>query len=327
LLSMTEKTARAIACIIIASTGGQGRQDASTSHEVLVALKGAFRNMRLHRPPDLKPSLDTFPDQIDAFMIRCPGRYLADDPPVKSKLESNILMTCRGNVACRKTHTSLRQGLACGSSSSSNQNVLNMVMPLLQALMHRNGTGRDMHLQMLTPPTRRQKEVGALMDITPSDKAEGAGVSPLPLALPAPPRKGTELALEDEASDGDDVDATRDISNSTSIVKAVSVTDAAAKVRMALLSKHGAATARAKAKAKAKLEGEPKAVAKSKTVAKAKAKAKGAAKAKVKPSDGLKKVPGKFPKLGCAKCRGAAGGCSQCKRASFSGRRFQRVKP
>lgn len=323
LLSLTEKTSQSITCIIIACMGDRCHQGAAASHSVLLELKAAFRRMRLQRSSDVKPSLDKFPENTDIFMLRCPGRYAADKPPVRSKVDAAALLACRGNVACRKSHSTLhQQEMPMGKHQ---QGVLQVVMPLLQAIM---GSNRgEVNLQMLHPTTPPKAPRLSLCDNDP----QGSGNR-------LPPTACTSFAaLEDMPTKikNHDDDGEHVCDGAPAKPVAHSVHEAAAMVQAALAAKSAAATAaKSEGKAAAKSKGPTsKAAAKGKAAAKtisakatAKGKAQGKAKGKVKvkaKAAAQREHAVKFPELGCGKCRGIVGGCSQCKQRSFSGRRFQ----
>ena len=118
LLSMTERTSQSITCVIMSSFAGD--VDPSHCHQVMLDMKAAFRQMRLKRSSACLPTLAKFPESVDQFMLQCPGKYDASDMPVPPKCDATKMNRLRSNLACRKSHTTLRDTSAAMPSSGSN---------------------------------------------------------------------------------------------------------------------------------------------------------------------------------------------------------------
>ena len=155
LLSLTERTAQSITCVIMSSFAGD--VDPSHCHQVMLDMKAAFRQMRLKRSFACLPTLAKFPESVDQFMLQCPGKYDASDMPVPPKCDATKMNRLRSNLACRKSHTTLRDTSAAMPSSGSNAMMM-QALPLLQALC--NGMqGRRGHgdIPLVFTPAKRHR--------------------------------------------------------------------------------------------------------------------------------------------------------------------------
>ena len=342
LLSMTERTSQSITCVIMSSFAGD--VDPSHCHQVMLDMKAAFRQMRLKRSSACLPTLAKFPESVDQFMLQCPGKYDASDMPVPPKCDATKMNRLRSNLACRKSHTTLRDTSAAMPSSGSNAMMM-QALPLLQALCNgmqgRRGYG-DIPL-VFTPAKRHRAPPSALALCDADTRGEGSPSDPMLMDDDAfPPPTAASVA------------APAVVPTPLAPEKQLGVSAAAAAIQGAIAQKCAAAKAKAKGKAKDKakakaaattaaaddVSGVPLPKAKGKVTAKAKAKGKAKAKAvaKAAAADDTKaasppkakgkvmaKAGAKAPVVaaagyGCSKCRGSPAGCTRCRDPHFAGR-------
>ena len=301
LLSLTEKTSQSIVCTLAATC--DHHVDHSEMYNNMVGLKAAFRKMRLSRcAGTCKPSLAKFPEDVSQFISQFPGFYDVDDQPVKCPIDEAAIMSLRSQVACRKTHNSLRNTHLAVPSSSSSSSAMSMhaMLPLiLQAIQ-----GKRQHADVeLTFPKKCARPMSTLALLDGSPIIEDPFDSPSPKQSTSP--GDTTSPVQAAAA------------QAVAVVDAPSnsgITAAAAAVQAALAGK---GTARAKGTAKGKAKGKAKGQAKSKAKAKANVKAKASpAKSHGKPVDGQL--------YGCGKCRGNHKGCGLCRSPTFTGKMWQK---
>jgi len=335
LLSMTERTAQSIACILLAACS-MCDPSAAAAHNTLMDLKAAFKKARNTRPADHRPTLEKFPEKAADFAMRFPNKYTPDDMPIACPIDPIVLMNLRSNIACRKTHTTLRCTPAAASSSqmlpATMQNMFGMMMPFLQAFNKCTTTPQKRaRIQLLTggnntggdnSPAHSHRFLPASPAIGPSSMDEDLSTDDasidtnafVQLALPAPPA----AVLPAPPPVPPRAPAASPLAFAASEIQAAIAAKAAEGKKAKATSKREAKLALTDAKCKAK--------------AKAKhAKCKAAPKAKLaKATSGGSKTaakkmttPGGKP-LGCGKCRGCHTGCSQCQSDDFEGKRWKR---
>ena len=321
LLSMAEKTAQAITSLIVAASSKT--VDRNESHDIMLALKQAFRAMRLRRAADCRPTLSKFPEDWSQFKAQCPGMYPIDAEPVPCPIDPKHIARMRGTVACRKTHTSLRTDAAVArSSSASSASQPPLVMQLVQAMFamqqQQQHQRQPLDVMMLQPPRNRFAIADKTEDdVGPSASAEVVEDNAIELGTPA-----VEPAAVNPKPFGV-------MAVAASIQTALSLKSAKSRLASAEGKPSAKANAKANAKATAKATAKAKAKATTKVKTKTNATSVAAGKIPVQLSIGSKptsKAKAKATaKLGCGKCRGQHDGCGQCRSPSFNGARWQRA--
>jgi len=257
--------------------------------------------------------------------------------PIACPIDPIVLMNLRSNIACRKTHTTLRCTPAAASSSqmlpATMQNMFGMMMPFLQAFTKCTTTPQKRaRIHLLTGGDDSTADSPRFLpalpatgpssmdeDLSTDDASIGTNafgqlalpapppaLLPAPLPVPPPAPAASPLAL-----------AAREIQ---AVLEAKAAESKKTKAKAKSNAKPAPTDAKCKAKAKAKH-------AKCKAAPKAKlAKAtSGGSKAAAMVKSKAKKMttPGGKP-LGCSKCRGCHSGCSQCQSDDFEGKRWQK---
>ena len=241
LLSLTEKTAKALSALVIVAHGQAC--DTNACYETTRTIKEGFRKMRNVRCASTTATCAKFPDVAATFVAAWPGAYEAGHGPIECPIDQSTINTLMNSMPCRCTHTSLRtqsflttspSGRLPSSISSDVSALQNLLVPIAQALATQGQHGLKLEVGSplggvaITPP--RQDPCIALPSTGP----------------PHPSTPGGPLALQDGIASDSASPGKEELAEPASHevgVGAKSMSDAIAEMQRTIVAKSKAAAA------------------------------------------------------------------------------------
>ena len=149
LLSMTEKTARYVTAVLVVSHGEQC--SLPECYDLLQKVKTAVKKHREHRSDKVVATMATFPSDVKDFMQSFPNAYSADDQPVASQVDGQVVSDLSAAMPARKTHSAMASRSLIpargGGGRSSHEPTLEYLLPLAQAIASQQSNGGRLAIQ------------------------------------------------------------------------------------------------------------------------------------------------------------------------------------